>query len=71
MDKKLNKYFREILSHLKKLKNSVNFKTVRREFAHDWIKEISIELLYISIFTDIVPQFNCIAKEHPLHALGT
>ena len=26
MDKKLNKYFREILSHLKKLKNSVNFK---------------------------------------------
>ena len=47
MDKKLNKYFREILSHLKKLKNSVNFKTVRREFAHDWIKEISIELLYI------------------------
>ena len=35
MDKKLNKYFREILSHLKKLKNSVNFKTVRREFAHD------------------------------------
>ena len=47
MDKKLNKYFREILSHLKKLKNSVNFKTVRREFAHDLIKEISIELLYI------------------------
>ena len=26
MDKKLNKYFREILSHLKKIKNSVNFK---------------------------------------------
>ena len=47
MDKKLNKYFREILSHLKKLKNSVNFKTVRRKFAHDWIKEISIEPLYI------------------------
>ena len=47
MDKKLNKYFTEILSLLKKLKNSVNFKTVRREFVHDWIKEISIELLYI------------------------
>ena len=45
--KKLNKYFKKILSHLEKFKNSVNFKTVRREFTHDCIKEISFELLYI------------------------
>ena len=35
IDKKLNKYFKKIVSHLKKLKKSVNFKTGRREFTND------------------------------------
>ena len=45
--KKLNKFFKKILSNLKKLINSVNFRTDRREFTLDWIKEKSFELLYI------------------------